>query len=72
MAEGNRVSSPNAVHRSRKGRDLIPDPRSTGGHVLNKVEDPAIMLNGSAWVSMDNDGIDGHSGETMLFLKGGI
>jgi hypothetical protein len=51
-------------------RDLIPDLTATGGYVLDKVEGLAIMEDGTAWVSTDNDGVDDHSGETMLFPVG--
>lgn len=47
-------------------RDLIPDLTSTGGYVLDKVEGFAI-LDGTAWVATDNDGVDDHSGETMFW-----
>lgn len=48
-------------------RDLIPDLTSTGGYVLDKVEGLVIAADGTAWVSTDNDGVDDHSGETMLW-----
>lgn len=48
-------------------RDLIPDLKSTGGYVLDKVEGLAVMQDGMIWVSTDNDGVDDHSGETMFF-----
>jgi hypothetical protein len=48
-------------------RDLIPDLRATGGYVLDKVEGLAIVEDGTAWIVTDNDGVDDHSGETMLF-----
>lgn len=51
-------------------RDLIPDLTATGGYVLDKVEGLAILEDGTAWVSTDNDGVDDHSGETMLFPVG--
>lgn len=51
-------------------RDLIPDLTSTGGYVLDKVEGLAIMPDGTAWISTDNDGVDDHSGETMFFSIG--
>jgi len=51
-------------------RDLIPDLTATGGFVLDKVEGLAIQPDGTAWVSTDNDGVDDHSGETMLFSMG--
>jgi hypothetical protein len=53
-------------------RDLIPDLTSTGGYVLDKVEGLAIMQDGTAWVSTDNDGVDDHSGETMFFSIGSL
>ena len=53
-------------------RDLIPDLLSTGGYVLDKIEGLAILGDGTAWVSTDNDGVDDHSGETMFFSIGNI
>jgi len=53
-------------------RDLLPDLTSTGGYVLDKVEGLAIMADGTAFVSTDNDGVDDHSGETMFFSIGKI
>ena len=47
--------------------DLLPYLTSTGGYVLDKVEGLAITQDGTMWVSTDNDGVDDHSGETMLF-----
>jgi hypothetical protein len=51
-------------------RDLLPDLKSTGGYVLDKVEGLAITPSGEAYVSTDNDGVDDHSGETMFFSIG--
>ena len=51
-------------------RDLIPDLKSTGGYVLDKVEGFAATKDGTAYVSTDNDGVDDHSGETMFFSIG--
>jgi len=53
-------------------RDLLPDLTSTGGYVLDKVEGLAIMSDGTAFVSTDNDGVDDHSGETMFFSIGKV
>jgi len=47
--------------------DLLPYLTSTGGYVLDKVEGLAIAADGTMWISTDNDGVDDHSGETMLF-----
>ena len=53
-------------------RDLLPDLTAAGGYVLDKVEGLAIMADGTAWVSTDNDGVDDHSGETMFFRIDGL
>lgn len=53
-------------------RDLLPDLTATGGYVLDKVEGLAILKDGTAWVSTDNDGVDDHSGETMFFSIGNV
>ncbi len=53
-------------------RDLIPDLTSTGGYVLDKVEGLAIMEDGTAFFSTDNDGVDDHSGETIFMNIGKI
>jgi hypothetical protein len=53
-------------------RDLLPDLKSTGGYVLDKVEGLAITPTGTAYVSTDNDGVDDHSGETMFFSIGTV
>ena len=71
VVEGNRASSPDAVRRSRRVPGLIPDLRSTGGHVLDKAEGPAIMPDGSARASTGNDAIDGNFGEAVCFPTGG-
>lgn len=47
--------------------DLLPYLTATNGYVLDKVESLAIMADGSMVVITDNDGLDDHSGETMLF-----
>jgi hypothetical protein len=54
------------------GPDLVPDLKSTGGYVLDKVEGLAITEDGTGWISTDNDGADDHSGETMFFSIGQI
>ncbi len=53
-------------------RDLLPDLTSTGGYVLDKVEGLAILSDGTAFVSTDNDGVDDSSGETMFFSIGNV
>jgi len=51
-------------------RDLLPDLRSGGGYVVDKVEGLAFDAQGNAWVMTDNDGVDDSSGETMLLNLG--
>lgn len=53
-------------------RDLLPDLTFTGGYVLDKVEGLAILSDGTAFVSTDNDGVDDSSGETMFFSIGNV
>ncbi|MQQ10390.1 alkaline phosphatase [Epibacterium sp. SM1979] len=53
-------------------RDLLPDLKSTGGYVLDKVEGLAILKDGTAFVSTDNDGVDDSSGETMFWTIGNV
>lgn len=51
-------------------RDLIPDLKSNGGYVLDKVEGMAFTPAGEAWVVTDNDGVDDSSGETLFWKVG--
>lgn len=53
-------------------RDLLPDLKSTGGYVLDKIEGLAILQDGTAYVSTDNDGVDDSSGETMFWSFGNV
>ena len=50
--------------------DLLPDLLQTNGYVQDKVEGLAILEDGTAWISTDNDGVDDHSGETLFFSIG--
>ena len=51
-------------------RDLIPDLKSFGGYVVDKVEGLAITTDGEMFVSTDNDGVDDSSGETFFWSIG--
>jgi len=51
-------------------RDLIPDLKSFGGYVVDKVEGLAITKDGEIFVSTDNDGVDDSSGETFFWSIG--
>ncbi|MCG7493813.1 esterase-like activity of phytase family protein [Thalassobius sp. Cn5-15] len=51
-------------------RDLMGDLKQLNGYVQDKVEGLAILPNGQAFVSTDNDGVDDHSGETLFFSIG--
>ena len=65
------LGGPLPVVDKQEVHDLIPDLKSTGGYVLDKVEGLAITEDGEIFVSTDNDGVDDHSGETMFFSIGG-
>ncbi|MEO1024571.1 MAG: esterase-like activity of phytase family protein [Pseudomonadota bacterium] len=51
-------------------RDLLPDLLALNGYVVDKVEGLAIMEDGTAWISTDNDGVDDSSGETYFWSPG--
>ncbi len=50
--------------------DLMPNLRSTGGQVREKVEGLAVMSSGNVLIVTDNDGVDENSGETQLIDLG--
>jgi hypothetical protein len=60
------------VGRKEEGRDLIPDLQAQGGYVTDKVEGLAILADGTAFVSTDNDGVDDSSGETFFWSIGRV
>lgn len=51
-------------------RDFLPDLKSTGGYVVDKIEGFAIDKNGNAFAVTDNDGIDDSNGETLFLNLG--
>lgn len=53
-------------------RDLLPELKSTGGYVVDKVEGLAIDHHGQAFIVTDNDGVDDSSGETLFFSLGDL
>jgi DNA-binding beta-propeller fold protein YncE len=53
-------------------RDLLPDLAAPNGFVLDKVESFAIDADGNAVIVTDNDGVDDHSGETLLIRIGKV
>jgi len=50
--------------------DLLPELAAPGGYVLDKVESFAVDSAGDAYIITDNDGVDGHSGETQFIGLG--
>ncbi|MCQ4317163.1 alkaline phosphatase [Stutzerimonas zhaodongensis] len=56
----------------RLERDLLPDLKSTGGWVLDKVEGAAVDKQGRLFVVTDNDGVEDASGETRFMRLGMI
>lgn len=53
-------------------RDLLPDLKSTGGWVLDKVEGAAVDKQGRLFVVTDNDGVEDANGETRFMRLGTI
>jgi len=51
-------------------RDLVPDLKTPGGLVYEKIEGMAVTTTGDVWVCNDNDGVDDNSGETQLLNLG--
>ena len=51
-------------------KDLIPDLKSYGGAVIEKVEGLAVTKDGEIWINTDNDGVDDNSGEQLLLNVG--
>ena len=47
-----------------------PDLAAAGGYILDKVESFAVDVAGEAYIITDNDGVDGHSGETQFIGLG--
>ncbi|MEM0900488.1 MAG: esterase-like activity of phytase family protein [Pseudomonadota bacterium] len=47
--------------------NFIPDLRSTGGYVVDKIEGFAIDAENRAFAVTDNDGVDDSNGETLFF-----
>lgn len=47
--------------------DFLPDMKSFGGYVVDKLEGFAIDVNGTAYAVTDNDGVDDSNGETIFF-----
>ncbi|NKQ12075.1 esterase-like activity of phytase family protein [Pseudomonas sp. SST3] len=56
----------------RLERDLLPELKSTGGWVLDKVEGATVDKEGRLFVVTDNDGVEDASGETRFMRLGTI
>jgi len=67
-AEGQRFP----LASKRLERDLLPDLKSTGGWVLDKVEGAAVDKQGRLFVVTDNDGVEDASGETRFMRLGTV
>lgn len=56
----------------RLERDLLPELKSTGGWVLDKVEGAAVDKLGRLFVVTDNDGVEDASGEARFMRLGTV
>ena len=52
--------------------DFIPDLKSTGGYVVDKIEGFTIDAAGNAYAVTDNDGVDDSNGETLFLRLGAM
>ena len=52
--------------------DFIPDLKSTGGYVVDKIEGFAIDAAGNGFAVTDNDGVDDSNGETLFLRLGAM
>lgn len=64
------LGGPLPVVAKEEVRDLLPDLAANGGFVVDKVEGLAIFDDGTAWASIDNDGVDDSSGESFFWPLG--
>ncbi|OBZ96268.1 alkaline phosphatase [Pararhizobium polonicum] len=58
------------VVKKEEVRDLLPDLKTLGGYVVDKVEGFTVDAAGNGYVVTDNDGVDDSSGETLFFPIG--
>ncbi len=56
----------------RLERDLLPELKSTGGWVLDKVEGAAVDKQGRLFIVTNNDGVEDASGETRFMRLGTV
>lgn len=54
------------VVSKHKVRDLTPWLAANGGYIVGKVEELAILADGTAWISTGNDGVDDGSGKRLF------
>lgn len=60
------------VVKKEEVRDLLPELKSLGGYVVDKVEGFTVDAAGNGYVVTDNDGVDDSSGETLFFSIGAM
>ncbi|PCI05129.1 MAG: alkaline phosphatase [Hyphomicrobiales bacterium] len=65
-----KIGEPLPMVHKEEVRDFIPDLKSTGGYVVDKIEGFAIDAAGNGFAVTDNDGVDGSNGETLFFAIG--
>ncbi len=60
------------VVKKEEVRDFLPDMKSFGGYVFDKIEGFAIDAAGNGFAVTDNDGVDDSNGETLFWTIGKV
>lgn len=65
-----KLDQPLSIVKKVEVRDFIPDFKSYGGYVLDKIESFTIDSAGMGFAVTDNDGVDNTNGETLFWSTG--
>ncbi|MBL4645766.1 MAG: esterase-like activity of phytase family protein [Rhizobiales bacterium] len=65
-----KIGDPLPMVHKEEVHDFLPDLKSTGGYVVDKIEGFAIDTAGNGFAVTDNDGVDDSNGETLFFSIG--
>ena len=60
------------VVAKQEAHDFLPDLKSTGGYVVDKIEGFTVDAAGNGYAVTDNDGVDDSNGETLFFNIGKV
>lgn len=60
------------VVAKQEAHDFLPDLKSAGGYVVDKIEGFTVDAAGNGYAVTDNDGVDDSNGETLFFNIGKV